>query len=310
MLRVLTTSDIDAVLRVQRQAYRLPQLLERPEVFRRKMDLFPDGAIGEFKDATLVGYVFFHPWKQGEIVSLDTEIARLPDQPDCIYIHDLSVVPECHGRGIAKALFSEVRRVAGSLGISRYTLVAVQDSEPFWARLGFRPLATLEYASGVAATKMVMDRTTESDFIARRARLSDVSAIFEMGRSDRAFEVSDSIRFYEKAELELWAESPQDNVLLVLESQSQMAGFLFCKIISSHWAMLDNFYVKPSFRNRGGSRVLMDCLLTELHTRGIQYVSTLAAVDSRGLDDYLTHHGFKWARSYHWYELFRQETLP
>ena len=76
--------------------------------------------------------------------------------------------------------------------------------------------------------------------IVRLANTGDVDQIFGLGASESAFEISPAIHFYEKTELQEWLNTPRDNVLLVAEESSQIVGFLYAKIMSHHWAMLDN----------------------------------------------------------------------
>ena len=142
--------------------------------------------------------------------------------------------------------------------------------------------------------------------IVRDASLADIPAIFTMGHSDVAFTVSDRIRFYEKAELQEWIASPKDNILLVLvaDSSSDLAGFLFCKIMSYHWAMLDNFYIQPSFRGQHCDGLLMEELAKRLRQRRIAYLTALTANDQPALARYLKRHGFRTASLYQWNELF------
>ena len=142
------------------------------------------------------------------------------------------------------------------------------------------------------------------NIVVRSATLADLPAILAMGQGDDAFTVSDRIRFYEKAELEEWIASPKDNILLVANSSSDLAGFLFCKIMSYHWAMLDNFYIHPSFRGQNCDGFLMEELAIRLRQRGISYLTTLTAHDQPALARYIKRHGFRTANLYEWNELF------
>jgi ribosomal protein S18 acetylase RimI-like enzyme len=142
------------------------------------------------------------------------------------------------------------------------------------------------------------------NIVVRGAASDDVPALLAIGHGDNAFAVSDRIRFYEKAELEEWIASPRDNILVVADSSAGIAGFLFCKVMSSHWAMLDNFYVQPALRAQEyGDRMMQD-LLNRLHDRGISYLTTLTSHDQPALARYLKRYGFQIASLYQWNELF------
>jgi len=138
----------------------------------------------------------------------------------------------------------------------------------------------------------------------RFARSSDIDQIHAMGTSDRVFEVSPAIHFYEETELKEWVNAPHENVLLVAEESSQIIGFLYAKIMSHHWAMLDNFYVKPIFRQQGIGKQLLCCLTDILRQRGIVYVSTLCDSSDEVLLAQLPRQGFKRTKAYIWHEMF------
>ena len=156
-IRQLTPSDVAGVLKVQKEAY-LPQLLEGVETFLNKMLLFPRGVFGCLVNGELCAYVFYHPWTRDAVVPLDHPIAELPLKPDCMYIHDLAVSPACQGQGIARRLLEQVFTVGDSLGLYTYSLIAVQSSEAFWQRFGFRAVSNLEYVPGVPGTRMILER--------------------------------------------------------------------------------------------------------------------------------------------------------
>jgi GNAT superfamily N-acetyltransferase len=138
----------------------------------------------------------------------------------------------------------------------------------------------------------------------RPARAEDADAIRALGLGDPAFAVSERIPFYEREELLEWAADPAANLLFVAESEGEVAGFFFCKVISYHWAMLDNFYVKANKRGSGVATALHSALVAELRQRGIVYLSTLVSCDDPKLVETLRHLGFSTSKAYHWYELF------
>lgn len=156
MIRTLTESDIPAVLRVQKEAYR-PELIECADTFLHKMRLFPQGALGYF-NGEMGAYIFVHPWLKESVVPLDHALAKLPAHPDCIYIHDLAVGNAARGKGVGKLLMDRVFAIGEEMGIHTYSLVAVQSSEPFWRRFGFTPVEGFEYVENVEASRMTLER--------------------------------------------------------------------------------------------------------------------------------------------------------
>ncbi|HOX35996.1 MAG TPA: GNAT family N-acetyltransferase [Methanoregulaceae archaeon] len=148
------------------------------------------------------------------------------------------------------------------------------------------------------------NRTPTMPAIVRNATPTDTGAIFRMGSEEEVFGVSPRIRFYERQELDEWVASPQDNLLLVLDCEGEVRGFLFCKLMSSHWAYLDNFYVHPAARGHGYGKLLIQALLDLLRERKIAYLSTLVAEHDPYLSRYFESGGLAVEKTYWWLERF------
>lgn len=138
----------------------------------------------------------------------------------------------------------------------------------------------------------------------RYAEPADARVINAMGRGDEAFRVSESIPFYEESELIEWASNRQENILAVVELNEEVAGFLFCKVISHHWAMLDNFYLAPGARNTETAQRLRDWLFGELRTRKLSYLTCHIREDHESLLRLVRQLGFTQRNKYTWCELF------
>ena len=153
MIKIIPESDLPRVVAVQRDSY--PQeLWEDAAIFREKQRVFPEGALGWYEGGVLQAYLFVHPWHKGETAPLFTENMSLPEQPDCLYLHDLAIAPAARGKGAARALVTAAFALAEQNGLQYFSLVAVQNSESFWQKFGFTPYKTLTY-SGVSAVHMV-----------------------------------------------------------------------------------------------------------------------------------------------------------
>lgn len=155
-VRLLTPRDLPSVLAVQRECYRR-ELQERGAAFRSKLKLFPRGCLTLDRPGPLEAYVLCLPWRSGEPLPLDAPSLALPRRPDCLYIHDLAVMPALRGSGAAGALLGAVSGLAAELGCRRFALVAVQGSRPFWERRGFQVTRRLDYVPGVEAAYMVLE---------------------------------------------------------------------------------------------------------------------------------------------------------
>jgi GNAT superfamily N-acetyltransferase len=81
-------------------------------------------------------------------------------------------------------------------------------------------------------------------------------------------------------------------------------GFLFCKVISTLWDMLDGFYVLPRCRGKGVGKRLLEELEWHARIKGITYISSMVDVYDGELAKYVEKRGFKKAKTYHWFEWF------
>ena len=132
----LLESDIDEVDRIAREIH--PNLPERKDVFAEKAKLFPRGCYKlVFEDRT-AGYAISHPWKLFSIPPLDDFLEALPHSPDCIYIHDVAVLPEARGHNVAGEFVSVISQVAREMHILHLSCVSVYGTDVLWARFGFR----------------------------------------------------------------------------------------------------------------------------------------------------------------------------
>lgn len=112
-------------------------LPERPEVFAEKLNLFPPGCRVLIYSHEIVGYGISHPWQLNTIPPLDTFIKTLPSQPDCIFIHDVVVLPRARGHGSAERFIEIVADTAREHLIPALALVSVYDTHPLWMKCGF-----------------------------------------------------------------------------------------------------------------------------------------------------------------------------
>jgi hypothetical protein len=131
----LESTDIPSVLAVAAQVH--PDLFERPEIFREKFALFPQGCKKLLINNQLSGYGFAHPWKLFTIPLLDTFLERIPAQSDCLYIHDVAILPEARGRNAAGLLFTQYQTLAAQCDFNALSLVSVYMTTGFWKRFEF-----------------------------------------------------------------------------------------------------------------------------------------------------------------------------
>lgn len=124
-------------------------------VFANRLALFAPGCLMAVEDGVVLGYCVAHPGTIGAPPPLDTVLAALPDGADCLYIHDVALLPAARGRHLGVALARLLEDVARAHGFDRMALTAVNNSDGFWAALGYEPRPCAKLASYGAATYRV-----------------------------------------------------------------------------------------------------------------------------------------------------------
>lgn len=132
----LQPEDIPAVRAIADHVH--PSLPERAEVLAEKQRLFPAGANKLLQEGRMVGYSFCHPWSDRTIPPLDALLGSLPEKTDCLYLHDLAVLPEARGHGTAASFMNLARGIAQRHQLPVQACVSVYGTDQLWARFGFR----------------------------------------------------------------------------------------------------------------------------------------------------------------------------
>ncbi|KAI4173533.1 MAG: hypothetical protein LQ343_002871 [Gyalolechia ehrenbergii] len=114
-----------------------PDLPESDQVFAKRVKLFPEGCLAliEGDSDELSGYVISHPIRRRQPPALNSLLGELASDADQYYIHDLAILREARGRGLAQECIGKLFEIA-----KRYpttSLVSVYNTAPFWGRFGF-----------------------------------------------------------------------------------------------------------------------------------------------------------------------------
>lgn len=120
----------------------------------------------------------------------------------------------------------------------------------------------------------------------------------------QSFKVSNKILFYEQKEIKLWLNKPKDNLLYGIFYNKKCVGFCFCKIMSNHWALIDNFYIVPEYRKNKLGNKLQKFIEIKLKKRNIKYISRVTKSNNFGMHKFLKKTGYKKAGKYFWFEKF------
>ncbi|BBK45299.1 N-acetyltransferase GCN5 [Allostella vacuolata] len=136
--RAMGEGDLAAVERIADIVH--PTYPERPEIPRERLRLFPRGCFVA-GGGDIVGYAVAHPGLLGRPPALDTLLGGLPHGPDCLYLHDIALLPAARGLGLGGRLTGLLYHLCEEMGIRNLSLVAVNGSAPYWRSLGFQPTA-------------------------------------------------------------------------------------------------------------------------------------------------------------------------
>lgn len=135
-LRLMHAEDLPEIMDIQLEIYS-NELQESPETVAQRLAQVPDLAIVAEDQHGICGYLFSYRSQRGAITPLDGAFVE-PTHSDCLYLHDLGVAPRASKRGIGPSLVKHKLQMARQAGLQHCSLVSVQDSAPFWQRMGFQ----------------------------------------------------------------------------------------------------------------------------------------------------------------------------
>ena len=133
--RELSINDIKSLARVADTIH--PGLPESDEVFSERVSLFPEGCLALLSGNgnSLCGYAISHPIRRRQPPALNSLLGRIASDADQYYIHDLAILPELRGRGLAQECINKLFAIAK--GYPTTCLISVYGTELFWGRFGF-----------------------------------------------------------------------------------------------------------------------------------------------------------------------------
>lgn len=138
-IRTMVEADIPDVLAIQAVCY-TALTPESRESLHAKLSASQSTCLVASLCGEAVGYLISLPWAIADPPALNAETCRLPPFPDCLYLHDLAVAPVARRSGAGRTLVEAFLGRLADLGLARASLVAVQNSVPYWQRYGFRPV--------------------------------------------------------------------------------------------------------------------------------------------------------------------------
>lgn len=142
----MAAPDIDRVEQIAGLIH--PSFHERPEIFVERLALFSAGSLVAQGAGEPVGYAVAHPWLLGRPPALDSLLGAIPPDADCLYLHDVAILPEARGQRLTGRLVACLRQLAAEQGLRRLALTSVNATASMWSRYGF---AAVEPDAALAA---------------------------------------------------------------------------------------------------------------------------------------------------------------
>ena len=135
-LREITVADLPAIVQIQQACYPA-DLLESTSDFANKLQASPHSSWLAEHEGNICAYFFTYPWHGAQPPRLGIPL-HSPDTPaDTHFWHDLAVLPQARGAGIAPALIQHALNWGREQGLHITRLVAIQQAAGFWQRWGF-----------------------------------------------------------------------------------------------------------------------------------------------------------------------------
>nr|WP_247896925.1 GNAT family N-acetyltransferase [Azospirillum argentinense] len=150
--RAMESADLDRVMAIAEVVH--PDYPEERAVFAERLALYPDGcamaeasgaevsraeASGAEGDRPCIGYIVMHPGRLGVPPPLDSPLGALPEVPDCLYLHDVALLPAARGLGLGVAALERMNALAARQGFRWLALTSTPGARAFWDAQGFLP---------------------------------------------------------------------------------------------------------------------------------------------------------------------------
>lgn len=138
VVRPLGAHDVDSLLHIQSTCYG-DDFQESRAVFAQRLACAHQCSIGVVRagDPALSAYLAAYWSSPGKITPLDGAFTPPATATQVLYLHDMSVLPQLAGQGVARHLVQHLFAQARQRGLQRAALVSVQGSQAYWERQGF-----------------------------------------------------------------------------------------------------------------------------------------------------------------------------
>ena len=143
-IRAAQTCDLPEIMKIQQLCYSSIEP-ESSQSMQAKLQTAGQTCLvaERVESVGLLAYFLAMPWMFANPPELDQPDCCLPEEPDCLYLHDLAVSPAARGTGAGRALVQAMLSRFEESGLARASLISIQNSAAFWASHGFVPVQNL-----------------------------------------------------------------------------------------------------------------------------------------------------------------------
>jgi len=121
------------------------------QVLAERQRLYPQGCHMLVEAGQAIGYALTHPWRYAEPPPLNGLLGEIPSSATTYYVHDVALLPQARGRGHAEGMTDWLVSHARNAGFHTLSLVAVNKSQAFWEKVGFRVITVPGLAAKLAS---------------------------------------------------------------------------------------------------------------------------------------------------------------
>lgn len=132
----LAAAHLPGLMAVQRACYGAG-FLESPQTFGQRLASPANCSLVAVESGAVLAYLAAYRSARGKVTALHGGFEAPEGPPDTLYLHDMAVLPDCAGRGLAQALLEALWRDARAAGLRHSALVSVQGSRGYWERHGY-----------------------------------------------------------------------------------------------------------------------------------------------------------------------------
>jgi ribosomal protein S18 acetylase RimI-like enzyme len=126
---------------------------ESEEVLASKIKGCYEGCLVADLDG-IIGYIISFPYSLGKSYPINSFFEQI-DNPNCWYIYEVCISKEFRKKGVAKDLANSIIKSSSKT----FCLTALEGSEGFWSKLGFRTFFESNQ-SGKKASYMMLIKNT------------------------------------------------------------------------------------------------------------------------------------------------------